>query len=227
MYKVLVLALWSCLIFPAAQAPAANYSPVDDAFSYPSAPRSYHSRGGMDNEFHRETLDDPRYALADGLLNATWGLLKRTLPTHEYESLQKEQRRWISEGRDRAARRYMDEMSETRAYARATMDRVDELTRRVGVIPKDGSYSNAYASFSTSVRGGRVHVTGSAYRRQNTCDYEASGKMGNGWIRMQHDDFDDFYVLFLPYGAEIFYKRGGSSQGCGVGVGFDGSYDRD
>ena len=210
---------------------AANYSPVDGAFGREghSYSRGYigPARDYVDEEFHREAMQDSRFALADGLLNATWVLIKRQLSGNEYERVLQEQRRWISEGRDRAARRYMEDMSEVRAYAKATMDRVDALTRRIGVIPKNGSYSASRGEFRTTVQGGTVYIQGSAYRGQNTCEYTGRGSMGNGWITMRHDDYPDFYVLFTPYSAEVFYNTGGIEQGCGMGVDFSGSYARD
>ena len=218
------------MLCPANFAAAANYSPVDGAFGHegraPSRGYIGPSRSSLDSDFHREAMDNPDYALADGLLNATWNLLKKNLPGYEYESLLQEQRRWLAEGRDRAARRYMDEMSETRAYARAIMDRVHELTRRIGVIPKSGSYSSSWGSFRATVNGGRVFVEGDAYHGQNTCGYDGTGNMGNGWIRMSHSDFPDFYILFMPHGAEIFYNSGGVNQGCGASVEFGGTYSR-
>ena len=230
MRNALVTLVCCCLLCPAALAAAGSYSPVDGAFDHEGrAPSRGHigpSRSSAVGDFHREAMENPDYALADGLLNATWGVLKKNLSVHEYENVLQEQRRWLGEGRDHAARRYMDEMSETRAYARATMDRVHELTRRIGVIPRSGRYSAAWGSFRATVNGGSVFVEGDAYRGQNSCGYEGTGSMGNGWIRMAHDDFPDFYILFTPYGAEIFYNTGGVNQGCGLGVEFGGTYSR-
>lgn len=231
MRNILFSLVLACLMWPATFAEAANYSPVDGAFGHERPLRERNHIGPPRDDIgggeYREALNNPDYALADGLLNATWAVLKKQLSDSEYARVLRDQRRWLSTGRDQAAQRYMDEMSEARAYARATMDRVHELTRRVGVVPKNGGYTGEHGTFRTRVNGGRVYVEGDASYKQNLCNYEAVGEVGNGWIKMTHEDFASFYVLFMPTGAEIFYNSGGVNQGCGAGVEFRGSYWRD
>ena len=117
-------------------------------------------------------------------------------------------------------------MSEVKAFARATRDRVDELTSRIGILPNDGSYSASFGNFKVSVYGGRVDIKGGSYYRDSICDYEAHGNVKNGLIHMV-GEYPDFYILFYPYGAEIYYNTSEAAQGCGFQAGFAGTYSSD
>lgn len=176
-------------------------------------------------------LESEKYALADTLLNATWKLIKPTVPQEQYKKILAEQRTWAGKGRDAAASGYGASMKEVDAYAKAMQDRIEKLCSYIAVEPLSGTYKSKKISseFTALTRSGKLHISGNASNQQgHLCDFDGEGVLGqkNGWIAVKHEEFSDFYMLFMKDGAEIVYTSSEAEQGCGIGVGFSGNYKR-
>ncbi|MBQ7576649.1 MAG: DUF1311 domain-containing protein [Synergistaceae bacterium] len=82
----------------------------------------------LTNKEYGRLMSNPEFARADRELNTTWEGLKDVLSGRDLERVKREQRQWISNGRDKAARRYMrDGYSRVEAYTEATRDRIEAL----------------------------------------------------------------------------------------------------
>ena len=73
----------------------------------------------------------PEFVRADRELNKVWDGLKGKLSFRDFDALRKEQRRWISSGRDKAARNLMRHEGYTfeAAYTEATEERIEYLKK--------------------------------------------------------------------------------------------------
>ena len=81
-----------------------------------------------DAEYLKMKKNNPGFARADKKLGQVWKQLKDSMSKEDFEALQKNQRKWISEGRDKDAKAYMKEgYSRVEAYMLATNDRAKEL----------------------------------------------------------------------------------------------------
>lgn len=174
---------------------------------------------------HSQFMQDENYALSAALLNATWQQIKPNVTEPQYEKILQEQRQWIRKGRDEIARQHASSMPELEAYTKALQDRTAELTSIIAVSPKSASYDADWAEFTISVQDGGISIEGNAASYSgNTCFFEGSGKLTKGWTVIQHDGYNNFYLLVTRTGAQIVYAGSGISQGCGDGVDFNYSY---
>lgn len=81
-----------------------------------------------DSEYLKMKKNNAGFARADKKLTQVWKQLKDSMSKEDFEALQKDQRKWISEGRDKIAKSYMKEgYSRVEAYMLATNDRAKEL----------------------------------------------------------------------------------------------------
>lgn len=88
-----------------------------------------------DSEYKRLKNSNSDFANADRNLTRVWNRLKDDLPGKVFRHLREEQRDWISHGRDREAKRYMnDGYSRAEAYTMATNDRAEYLPERAREI---------------------------------------------------------------------------------------------
>lgn len=177
----------------------------------------------LTEELHNEYMLSENYALADALLNATWGLVKSNVSEEQYKQILQEQRQWASKGRDEIASRYSSgSTSDAEAFAKAMQDRTGELASMIAVEPAQASYDRKNAGFTTKVQGNILFIEGDAFEGQNTCLIGGAGTAAKGWITIDNGD-SKFYVLFTRKGAQVVYTE---DQGCGMGVRFDGSFTR-
>lgn len=212
---------------------AGGQSPVDGIEGYSEnapMPKKRLSRTlgarPMTDAMHNEFMQNDDYALADGLLNLSWKLAKKHLPSMEYEELLDSQRAWVKGGRDADAAALMEKMGPSEAYAKVTMERAQDIADLISARPRSGNYAARQAGFKATVENSHVSIAGDSQAGAHTCDFEGNGRIRNGWIRMEHDGFDDFYLLFTRKGAVIFYNSSELGQGCGSGAGFDMEYRR-
>ena len=81
-----------------------------------------------DAEYRRLKRTSSDFRRADNELTQVWKELKESLSSKVFAELQKNQREWIREGRDDAARKYIREgYSRAEAYTMATNDRAELL----------------------------------------------------------------------------------------------------
>lgn len=81
-----------------------------------------------DSEYLKMKKNNPGFARADKKLGQVWKELKNSMSKEDFEILLRNQRKWLSEGRDKNARAYMKEgYSRVEAYMLATNDRAKEL----------------------------------------------------------------------------------------------------
>lgn len=203
----------------AAQAPADG---MESATPATSAQRRQIAK--LTERLHQQFMQNEEYAEADALLNATWQLLKTNLSKSEYKEIQASQREWIRRGRAEEAEALMGSHDAADAYAIVIRKRANALAEEISSRPRPGTYKSAEAQFTVSVNGDTVSITGDAFHGQNTCDFDGTGRQGEGWISMRHDDFPDYYLLFTSKGATIHFHQMGETQGCGRGVSFADDY---
>lgn len=185
----------------------------------------------LSDALHRRLLnEDEMYATADGLLEATWKLLRKRLSYEAFQETLQDQREWIRRSRDEHANRVAasEGLGAGPAFARATLERAGRLAAMIAVPPRSGFYASDGASFTASSNGSRVTIengTGVG-RNGNTCEFAGSGNAGDGWIRIgSEDESPGFFVLFTSQGAEL-WGYGADSYYCGMGAYFTGSYRR-
>lgn len=208
-----------------------NYSRVDEDRSaplsgkMPLAQSPKQATGArLTEKLHRQYMENETYALADGLLNVTWGLMKANLPSGEYNEALQSQREWVKSGRDAQAAALLSKMGAAEAYAQIMRERADYLASLIAADPKEGRYVNNDGEFLVKVVDGIVAVEGHSEYKFHSCDYDGEGGYMDGWITLSHPDYSDFYLLFTHNGATIFYNSSELGQGCGIGAGFEGNY---
>ena len=82
----------------------------------------------LSNKEYGRLMSNPEFARADRELNTVWEGLKDVLTGRDFDRVKREQRQWIANGRDKAAKRYMnDGYSRVEAYTEATRDRIEAL----------------------------------------------------------------------------------------------------
>ena len=91
--------------------------------------------GLSDREYLRMKRNNRSFAAADRKLTRVWNRLQDRMPGWAFRILREEQRDWIAEGRDIAARNYIDDgFSRVEAYTMATNERAEILPMRAREI---------------------------------------------------------------------------------------------
>lgn len=80
-----------------------------------------------DQEYREFIKTSSAFKKADQMLTAIWKETKANLSPEDYKAALSKQKVWIRTGRDKKAKEYISSMSKADAYAKATMDRVNEL----------------------------------------------------------------------------------------------------
>lgn len=180
----------------------------------------------LTDKLHNQFLiEDNDYARANALLNATWKMIRKNLDRNDFASIQNEQRKWLSQKRDKMAAVYASTIPLSKAYVKVMEERIFELSSIIAKEPHIGDYSNDNNLFNIFNDKGEYHIDGSADSPSgNTCLFAGKITKDNGWYKVHEDGFPPYYILFTDKGAMIEYLGDGSNYGCGYGVDFKGEY---
>jgi len=178
--------------------------------------------------FRKENRD---YALADTMLNFTWGAIKRQNNKMEFDKKLEEQRLWVEQKRDAVADSFSIHLSEPDAFTLAIVARTQELAAQVFAEPESGIY--LYSS-GGSAQGGHlvvntdgisVTVQGQSFARSgNTCEIWGGGVItGDGWMTFASKESEKFFILFTKNTLYVVHGKIGL---CGKKVSFQGIYKK-
>lgn len=83
----------------------------------------------FNDELYNIFIKNIDFRNADEKLNNIWRMIKKTVPKKEFNKIRKEQMKWLSEGRDKAANIYLGSLNcqAVEAFTAATWDRIKEL----------------------------------------------------------------------------------------------------
>ena len=94
-------------------------------------------RGALTDAEYKQMLKDPDFAKAERSLNAAWESAKKSMKAKDFETLEQEQARWLSSGRDAEARECETRVltnnnweKKTYAYATVTLARAYYVAHR-------------------------------------------------------------------------------------------------
>lgn len=202
-------------------------SPVD-GYDTPAPPKRFYQTEpgykGIQDQMHNEFMRNEAYATADGMLNETWELCKKSFSGAEYERLLASQRNWLNYGRDDVAQQLMRSQPPVQAYTQAIMDRVASLARMVATPPRPGRYETSNGYFVADIKGDRLILAGTTAENNYICEFSGSALLRNGWLSVNDNEVDNFYILFTGNQATIYYY--GSRNDCGHNGYFNSTYQR-
>ncbi len=167
----------------------------------------------------------PPYVLANALLNATIDLLETRITPEQHKRLSQWQKKWTDGEQAAEVAKLSKTMSTVEAYTKATEERNAVLLRIAAVVPSAGTYNGKSSSFSISSHDGTLTVQGSAHNAQGqACTFQGIGALNKGWIQVSNQAENDFYVLFTPKAAYIYYSGSDVDMNCPEGASFKGDY---
>ena len=182
-----------------------------------------------DSEY-KEMLKDSSFADSEKELAKVWAETKK-LPAKFFEHLQKEQREWVSHGRDKRAESLMKAdktLSRAQAYAQETGSRVEAINSAIDAANltaeklSDGFFINndngKYIELSITLEGG--NLTAEFTGKNGNSIWKADGKISGNVLTLSGEKGSasiTFWNMSYPVVA-------GDKSLKGNGVNVDGQY---
>ena len=182
-----------------------------------------------DSEY-KEMLKDSSFADSEKELAKVWAETKK-LPAKFFEHLQKEQREWVSHGRDKRAESLMKAdktLSRAQAYAQETGSRVEAINSAIDAANltaeklSDGFFINndngKYIELSITLEGG--NLTAEFTGKNGNSIWKADGKISGNVLTLSGEKGSasiTFWNMSYPVVA-------GDKSLKGNGVNVDGKY---
>lgn len=162
------------------------------------------------DELYNKLMENENFQQADQKLNTIWGLLKRNLSKKEFDKIKKEQTEWISEGRDKIANTYINEMSIEEAFTKATNDRIRELSDILAEEPARSEYIYTSESYEGNMN---IQKENSSFHAiintissdgRGSCEFEGTlvDQDNDGWYESETMN-DGISILFMKNKAEL------------------------